>query len=308
MKIIYFGTPKFSADILSYLFEKKVNIVAVVTQKDYVRNNINNISEVKKISFLYLNDNDILQPEKASDPVFIEKLKKYKADLFVVVAYGQILKEELLNIPVLGCINVHASLLPKYRGAAPIHHSILNGEKFTGITIIKLVKKMDAGPIIAQKEIEIKDDMIFTKLKDELCILAKPFLYEVIQKFKKNEIEYKEQDETKVTFAPKINRKLKEIDFNNDAKKIYNQIRAFADEHGAFCKISINKIIKDLKIFKAKIIDQQMNPKEMKIEKKSLIIGCKNKSLELIEVQLEGKKRMKISEFIKGIQNKIIFI
>ncbi len=308
MKIIYFGTPKFSADILSYLLEKKINVVAVVTQKDYIRNKSEIISEVKKTALQYLNDKDIFQPEKASDPKFLEELKKYKADLFVVVAYGQILKEELLNIPELGCINVHASLLPKYRGAAPIQQSILNGEKTSGITIIKLIKKMDAGPIIAQKEMEITDDMIFTELSDELCNLAKPLLYEVIQKFKKKEIKFYEQDESKVTFAPKIIKELREININNDVKKIYNQIRAFANQPGAFCKISINGNIKDLKIFKAKISKVSSRSKEMKIENDSIIVGCKNGSIELIEVQLEGKKKMSASEFIRGIQNKISFI
>lgn len=308
MKIIYFGTPKFSADILTYLFEKKINISAVVTQKDYIRNNVEIFSEVKRTALLKLNTNDILQPENASAPVFLQQLKTYKADLFVVVAYGQILKDELLKIPPLGCINVHASLLPKYRGAAPIQYSILNGEKTTGITIMKLVRKMDAGPIISQKEIEIKDDMIFSDLHDELCNIAKPLLLEVLQKFEKNEIKLIEQDESKVTYAHKITKELREINFNNDAKIIYNQIRAFADEPGAFCKISINGNSKDLKIFKAKILDLQLKQKEVKFENDSIIVGCNKNSLELLDVQLEGKKRMKIFEFLKGIQRKISII
>lgn len=308
MKIIYFGTPKFSAEILSYLFEKKIEIVAVVTQKDNIRNNFKILSEVKKTALVHLNENDILQPEKVSDVNFLEKIKEYEADLFVVVAYGQILKDELLNIPSLGCINVHASLLPKLRGAAPIHHAILNGEKTTGITIMKLIRKMDAGPIILQKEVSIGDDMIFTELRDELCSLAKPLLYEVILKFKKNEISLFEQDDSKATYAPKIIKESREINFDNDAQKIYNQIRAFSSEPGAFCKISINKSIKDLKIFKAKILNLQMKPKEVKIENETLIVGCKKNSLQILEIQVEGKKKMEIPEFIRGIQNKISFI
>jgi methionyl-tRNA formyltransferase len=308
MKIIYFGTPKFSAEVLSYLFEKKVNIIAIVTQKDYVRNDIKITSEVKKIALKHLNERDIFQPEKASDPKFLEELKKYKADLYVVVAYGQILSQNLLDIPNLGCINVHASLLPKYRGAAPIHHSILNGDKTTGISIQKLVRKMDAGPIIVQKEIKIKDDEAFTELHDELCSLAKPLLYEVIQNFQKKDIKFFDQDESKVTFAHKITKELKEINFENEIQKIYNQIRAFANEPGAFCKVLINGNVKELKIFKAQISDIILSPKEMQINNDKIIVGCKNGSIEILEVQLEGKKRMKISEFIKGIQNKISFI
>jgi methionyl-tRNA formyltransferase len=308
MRIIYFGTPKFSADILSYLFEQKINIVAVVTQKDHIRNSRQSSLEVKKVAQLYLNDDDILQPEKASDLQFLEKLRKYEANLFIVVAYGQILKEELLDIPSLGCINVHASLLPKYRGAAPIHHSILMGDTKTGITIIKLVKKMDAGPIVAQEEIAIEADMNFTELQEKLCILAKPLLLQVINKYEKNEVTFCKQDESKVTFAPKITQEMKEINFNNEAQKIYNQIRAFAKKPGAFCKISVNGIIKNLKIFKAKITDLKIPSKAVKIENDSLFVGCKDRALELIEVQMENKNKMKASEFIRGIQNKISFI
>lgn len=308
MKIIYLGTPKFSAGILSYLFERKAKIAAVVTQPDYMRNNTVFMSEVKKTALKHLSEKDIFQPEKAYEPAFLENLKKYNAGLFIVVAYGQILKEELLKIPSLGCINVHASLLPKYRGAAPIHHAILNGEKTTGITIMKLVKKLDAGPIIIQKELKIRDDMVFTQLYDELCDLAKPLLYEVIKKFEKNEVTFAEQDESKATFAPKIAKELREINFNNDAQNVYNQIRAFAFEPGAFCRVSINESIKDFKIFKAKILDLKMPPKEIRFENHSIIVGCKKDSIELMEVQLEGKKKMQVCEFLRGIPGKISII
>jgi len=303
MKIIFFGTPKFASDILTYLFEKKVNIAAVVTQKDLIRNNKAFISEVKKTGFFYLNEEDVYQPEKASDVIFLEKLKKYSADLFVVVAYGQILSQKLLDIPKKGCINVHGSLLPKYRGAAPIQHAILNGEKKTGITIMKMVKKMDAGEIIMQEEIDIPADMVFTQLEEKMCEIAKPLLLEVIKKYKKNDITFIEQDEDQVTFAPKITKEIRRINFQRPSIFIYNQIRAFANKPGAWLEVLINKSKKELKIFKSQLSDIKLKPKEIKVGKDFFLIGTEDNALKILEVQLEGKKKMRAFEFIKGVKN-----
>lgn len=308
MKIIFFGTPKFAADILSYLFENKVNILAVVTQSDLKKNNRSYFSEAKKVANLYLNDSEIYQPIKASDPNFLNELKKYEADLFIVVAYGQILKQVLLDIPKIGCINVHASLLPKYRGAAPIHRALLNGETITGITIQKIVRKLDAGSIVSQQKIEIPNEMVFTQLQEKMCELAKPMLIDVIEKYKKNDISYLEQDESQVSFAPKITKEMKQINFENSAKKIFDQIRAFAQKPGAFCRVSINNQEKELKIFQSKILYKKIPVKSFEIINNSLIIGCIDNSLKLIEVQLEGKKKMRASEFIRGVKNKISFL
>lgn len=307
MKIIFFGTPKFAANILSYLFENKVNIKAVVTQSDLKKNNRSYFSEVKKLSSLYLDDSEIYQPMKASDPDFINELKKYEADLFIVVAYGQILKQALLDVPKKDCINVHASSLPKYRGAAPIHRAILNGETLSGITIQKMARKMDTGPIILQNKIDIPENMVFTSLQEKMCDLAKPMLLEVIEKYKKNDVSYMEQDESRASYAPKITKEMKSINFENRAKKIFDQIRAFAQKPGAFCKVSINNQEKELKIFESKIVLKKLKPKSFEIVDNSLIIGCKENALELVEVQLEGKKKMRASEFIRGVQNQILF-
>jgi len=228
--------------------------------------------------------------------------------LFVVVAYGQILTQELLDLPLLAPINVHASLLPKYRGAAPMQHCLINGDKKTGITIMKMVRKMDAGPIIDQDEIEISDDMNFSELEDKLCSIAKPLLLKVIEKFKNKNITYEMQDENQVTFAPKITKELREINFKNTSRAINNQIRAFSDKPGAFCRISLDSEIKELKIFRIKIIDINLKPKEVLIQNNAIIIGSQDKAVELLEIQLEGKKRMSASEFIRGVKNNIIII
>ncbi len=302
MKIVFFGTPEFAASILAYLVEKKCDIVAVVTQKDTVKGKTLLEPSVKKKA-LELLQKPIFQPIKASDPLFIQEISKLKADLFVVVAYGQILKKELLDSPLKGCINVHASLLPKYRGAAPIQRSILNGEKKTGVTIMKMAEKMDAGDIIAAKEVEI-GDMNFKDLEGKLCEIAKPLLLEVIEAYEKNRVKFIPQDENQVTFAPKITLSDLEIDFNNEAIKIYNQVRAFSPFPGARVNVELHGEKKMMKILKCKVLNLKSKPFEiLKFEKDAFIIGSKKDSIQILTLQIEGKKAMEVKEFIQGVKN-----
>lgn len=177
-RIVFFGTPSFAAEVLSFLVERSVPIVAVVTQPDRPKGRSQQIapSPVKELSLKKAPHIPILQPEKASEESFLQKLIELKADLFVVVAYGQILSQKLLDIPPLGCINIHASLLPKYRGAAPMQRCLMAGEKETGIAIQKMVRQLDAGDVIATAKIPIPPDMTHGELEEKLCSAAKPLL------------------------------------------------------------------------------------------------------------------------------------
>ncbi len=307
MKIIFFGTPVFAAEILEYLLDNKIDVLAVVTQPDKTNKNRVHIPAIKKIAEKFP-EIDIYQPEKASDPDFIQSLKKYKADLFVVVAYGQILKQELLDIPKLDCINIHASLLPKYRGANPIRRAIEKGEDTTGVTIMKMVKKMDAGDMIRTKEVEISDNMDFGALEEKLIEISKPLLLEVIKDYEKDRVQFTTQDESGVTFAKKYTYEEMQLDWNKDAKDNFNLIRALSPKPGAFIKILINDQTKILKILKTKISDNFLPPKKIDIQKDALFIGCKDRSLKILEVQLEGKKRMKAADFIRGIKNQFLIV
>jgi len=312
MKIVFFGTPQFAANILTFLKEKNINVVAIVTQKDTPKGNSFIEPPVKKKALELFQKPPIFQPVKASDPEFIEEIKKLKPDLFIVVAYGQILKKALLDIPSKGCINIHASLLPKYRGAAPIQRAILNGEKTTGITIMKMVPQMDAGDIIALKEIEI-GEMNFKELEENLCAIAKPLLFDVISAYEKNQIKAYPQDEKLVTYAPKITLSDLEINFNNDALNIYNQVRAFSPIPGARCLIELHGEKKMMKILQCKVLDVKNSldapGKVLKFEKDVFIIACKNQALQILKLQIEGKKAMDSIEFIRGVKNsiKIVF-
>jgi methionyl-tRNA formyltransferase len=304
MKIVFFGTPKFAANILEFLIKKNEKILCVVAQPDRRKN----IPQTKLIANKYLPNIEVLQPEKASDETFIEKLKSYNADLFVVVAYGQILKQKLLDLPKHDCINIHASLLPKYRGAAPIHRSIINGDAKTGITIMKMVKKMDAGDIIKQKSLDI-DDMNFEQLESKLCSVSCDLIYEVIKEYKKGDVSSIPQDESLVSFAPKIQIDDTEIDWNQNAKKIHDQIRAFSLRPSARCFVDINGNKKSLKFFDSKILEMQGKPGQiLKSEKNEFIIACKENALSFENVQLEGKRKMHVSDFLRGLPNKFSLI
>ena len=305
MKIVFFGTPYFAAEILKHLIQNNIQIVAVVTQVDKSHRYI---PEVKKTALKLLPNIPIIQPEKASDLEFIESLKKFDADLFIVAAYGQILKESLLNIPKLASINIHASLLPKYRGANPIRSAILNGDTITGITIMKMVKKMDAGDIILKKEVDINDDENFQILEKKLVDLSKDLIIETIKLFKEKKVLYTPQDESKVSYSSKIKFEDRLIDWNDSAKDIFNKIRAFSLEPGAIAKIIIDNEEKNLKILKAQIVEIKLNPKETKIEKNSLIVGCKDKSLSVQILQLQDKRSCDIVSFINGLKKEILFI
>ncbi len=309
MKIVFFGTPYFAKEILKYLIDSNVEIAAIVTQPDRVNGKRIHKPDVKKFIESENIQIPLYQPIKASSDDFIEILKQYEADLFVVVAYGQILKQKLIDLPKLCCINVHSSLLPKYRGAAPMQRVLMNGEKETGVTIMKLVLKMDAGDIIDVSRFEIPDEMNLKDLEAKMLERAKPLLLKVIKQFQNNDVSFLTQDETKVTYASKILPEDRIIDWSKGAKEIHNQIRGISPKPGAYAMISMNGEEKRLNILKTAIDQQEGKPGKVLVQsKKELIVGCSNHSLNIKEVQLEGKKPMDISAFLAGLHEKIYFL
>jgi methionyl-tRNA formyltransferase len=301
MRIVFFGTPEFAAETLSYLLDHKVSIVGVVTQPDRpkARSSAPAFSAVKEQLFKGSSDIPLFQPEKASDPEFLEKLKALRADLYVVVAFGQILPQKLLDIPPLGCINVHASLLPKYRGAAPIQRCLMQGEKITGVSIQKIVKQLDAGDVIATAETEIPPEMTFGELREVLCNLSKPLLLSVLHSFEKEGIpQGAVQDHSQATYAPKIETEEGVIDWKLSSDALHNLIRAFSPMPGARCWVDQGGEKKQLKILRSQKIDQTGMPGELL--SKDGVIACGKGALRLIEVQPEGKKRMSAADWLRG--------
>lgn len=306
MKIVFFGTSSFAARILSRLIERGYHIAAVVTRPDRSKGRHLQPSPppVKETVSKLKPDLPVFQPEKASSPEFADSmLKPLEADLFVVVAYGEIIKKNLLEMPKLGCINIHASLLPKFRGAAPIQRCLMEGEKKTGITIIEMSPQMDAGDILAIEAIPIADDMTFGELEANLCDLSIKLLVDVIRHFDEGKVVKTPQDHTLATLAPKLTPDDEKIDWQRPAMSIHNQIRALSPFPGAWCQIKIGSDAKRLKIKKAKVIKELSGvPGDiLSFGKEGWIIACGQGALQLVEVQLEGKKTMSAEECIRGI-------
>jgi methionyl-tRNA formyltransferase len=301
MNILFFGSSKFSLYFLEYLFLKRKDNLIVITSLDKPKGRGLKISFNPVKEFCLKHSLKVYQFENINDLVVREFLKNLNPDIFVVVSFGQIFSKELLEIPKIFPINVHASILPKYRGAAPINWAIINGEKKTGISIIKMEEKMDAGAIILQKEIEISiDDNVLT-LEKKLADLGCPLLVEAIERIEKNNFSLIPQNQKDVSFAPKLKKKDGLIDWNKDAFSIYNLIRgcfgwpsAFTYYKGKLLKIHRAEYSMDREI-------KSINPGEiLEVSKKGILVSCAKGFILIKELQIESKRKMSVEEFIRG--------
>ncbi len=304
MRIVFFGTSSFAARVLAKLMEQEVNVVAIVTRPDRSKGRHLQSSPppVKEMAQKLRPDIPLFQPEKASTAEFAQILQAFQADLFVVVAYGEIIKKNLLEIPKLGCINIHASLLPKFRGAAPIHRALMAGEKQTGITIIEMSAQMDAGDILALEAIPVPPQMTFGELEPLLCELSCKLLFKVIRQYAHGSVTKIPQEHALSTLAPKMTPEEELIDWQRPAEVIHNQIRALSPTPGASCQILIGDDKKRLKIKRSHITSGSDVPGTiLQFGKEGFIVACGEGALRLLEVQLEGKKTMTAEEFIRGV-------
>lgn len=299
-KIIFFGTPKIAIPSLNKI---SANVIAVVTQPDKPQGRGQKVSSspIKELA-LSLNIS-VLQPESTLDKDFRQKLRDLLPDLMVVVAYGKILGKKILEIPRLSAINLHPSLLPKYRGASPINWAIYNGEKTTGITIQKITSQMDAGPILGQKEVEILDNENAIQLEERLASIGAELLYDVIENIEN--ITPIPQDDSKATFAPILKKEDGLIDWNKDASFILRQILSLVPWPAAYTlfKGEIFKIYSAQTAYEdlIKNVDTLNNGEGTIIGRKDLIVKCGNNSALLLkQVQQSGKKMMNIASFING--------
>ena len=297
MNIIFMGTPDFSIPSLKTLIESKHNVLAVVTAPDKQRGRGRKVSFTPVKVFAIKNNLPVLQPERLKNNLgFIEELKQYDADLFAVVAF-RILPPDVFEIPKYGSFNLHASYLPKYRGAAPIQWALINGETETGLTTFKLAEKVDTGNIYLQMKIEIKPDDNLETLHDKLSAEGAKIVLDTVNLIESGDYVLHEQDNTLATPAPKITKEVAKIDWNNPAYQIHNLIRGLSPIPGAFFEYE-GKLIK---IYKTEIVGREdLTPLEFDQTKKELIVGCGQKALRILELQQEGKKRMGIEEFLRG--------
>jgi len=310
MKVIFFGTPTFASETLRFLVDHGIEVVAVVTKPDKPvgRSGKPVSGPVKLLAQEKLPNIPILQPVKASTPEFVETLKPFQADLFVVVAYGEIINQDLLDLPRKGCINVHGSLLPQYRGAAPIQRAIIDGQKESGITVMHMVRKMDAGPMIRQAKVKIGHNTTAGELHDLLLKAGADVLLQVIQDFEKGAVQEYEQDETQVTFAKKIELEDCEVHWSQPARTIHNRIRGVSPHPGAWCWVEVRGVKKRLKLLSSRVVFGYTETPGNFLEygKEGIIVACGDESLRLLEVKLEGKRAMKAEEFARGFSKQDI--
>jgi len=306
MNVIFFGTPSFAAEILKVLLKNRVKVSAVVTRPDKPkgRHGAPVPSAVKQVA---LEEGlPLFQPDRVSTETMISRLKTYQADLFLVVAFGEILSQELIDVPKIACLNVHPSMLPKYRGAAPIQRCLMHGDKETGVTIMHMVRKMDAGPILHQVPVTIEDDEPFGQLEERLCQIGATALLEVIQGYENGHPSEHLQDESKVTYAPKIEFEDCQIDWTKSSHEIHCFVRALNPYPGAWTEVKVKGQTKRLKIFQVMPSKFNVKPKDMVKEGDAILIGCGEGALCLGDVQLEGKIRMSARDLFRG--NQIEFI
>ncbi len=298
LKVVFMGTPDFSVPILKALIEN-CNVVGVVTQpdKEVGRNKEIVFSPIKKVALE--NNIKVLQPIKIRNDY--QDILKLNPDIIVTCAYGQIIPKEILDYPKYKCINVHASLLPKYRGGAPIHHAILNGDKETGITIMYMAPGMDDGDIISQAKIDIRDDETTGELHDELQELGKNLLIDTLPSIIKGTNKRIKQNEEEVSLARIIKKEDEIIDFSKSAIEVYNKIRGLNPFPSAYGLLDGKRI----KIFKA-VVEKNNSDEEfgkiIRVEKDEMIVKCGKDSIKILELQPEGKKKMDIKEFLNGVK------
>ncbi|MDB2614042.1 methionyl-tRNA formyltransferase [Chlamydiales bacterium] len=291
MKIVFFGTPQIAGRVLQYLIDQKLDIVMCVTKPDKP---LGRSSELKPPPVKIVANNyqiPVMQPEKVSTQECQAILEQLKPDLFVVVAYGEIIKQFLLDIPSFGSINLHASLLPKYRGAAPIQRALTNGEKETGVSIIKLVKKMDAGPILVKDRLIIPENMNSVELFDALETLGKKSILKAITQIKEGVSVEEVQDESQVTFAAKLEPKEYHISLSLPLKQVHNLIRGLYPN--AYILISLRGINK-----KIKLLNTVTHVSTPKLDKKRFFIEMDDGALEVLTLQQEGKRVMTAEEWL----------
>ncbi|MFN0065655.1 MAG: methionyl-tRNA formyltransferase [Chlamydiales bacterium] len=301
IKIVFFGTPQIARSILHSLIEKNANIVAVVTTPDKPVGRSGKLAPSSVKQLAVEKGLPLYQPRKASVLEFAQLLEKLHADLFVVVAYGEIFKENLLEMPRLGCINVHASLLPKYRGAAPIQRCIMAGEKESGVTIMRMTPELDAGDMLAVVKTPVGADMTAGELFIEIEKMGAEALWNVIESLEKGDARPIQQDSREASYARKLCIEDGEVDWKKPAKEHYDQIRGVTPKPGAWCNVEIGGKSKRLLIKKARLSLESGKRRGEHLSNRELLIACEGGgSIQLLEIQLEGKKTLTVHDFLKG--------
>lgn len=299
MRVIFMGTPDFAVPSLEALLTKH-EVVLVVTQPDKPKGRGKKMVPTPVKACALEHGIPVLQPEKVKEPEFVEQLRSYEPDLIAVTAFGQILSEPILEMPKYGCINVHGSLLPKYRGAAPMQWSIIDGEKVTGITTMYMAKGLDSGDMLLKAEVEITDEDTFATIHDKMAVTGANLLLDTLDQLEAGTLERIPQDHDAATYAPMITKETGHIDWSKNRQDIINLIRGLNPAPAAYT-IYEEEV---LKIFGAVISDMQAdgaaNGEIVAVVKKGFVVKCGDGCLLITEVQARGGKRMMTDAYLRG--------
>ena len=295
MKIVFMGTPEFAVPCLEALIKDGHDIKAVFTQPDKPKGRGYKLTPppVKELALQY--NLPVFQPDTLKNGGAFEQINSCEPDVVVVVAYGKILPKNILDIPKLGCVNVHASLLPKYRGAGPIQWSILNGEEETGVTTMYMAEGLDTGDMLEKSAIKIGENETTDELHDRLSVLGAELIVSTVRKLEKGEITPEKQDDALSNYAPMLTKELSLIDFNKKACEVHNLIRGLSSWPCAHTFYEGKR----LKIYRSEIVDMKGNPGEV-LDDKHFVIACGDKAIRAITVQYEGSKKMSSEDFLRG--------
>lgn len=301
MRIVFMGTPDFAVGSLQALCESgKHEILAVVTQPDRPKGRGNKLLQTPVKEYALAQGLTVYQPQKVKTPEFVELLHELQPELIVVAAFGQFLSKEILELPKYGCINVHASLLPKYRGAAPIQYAIIKGEKESGVTIMQMDIGMDTGAMLDKVVVPIAENTTMGELHDALREQGAALLLQVIDKIAAGTAVAEPQDNEQATYATLLDRSMEHIDWSKTAQEVHNLIRGFNPAPSTFTKLPNGK---SLKIWGSKMTDKSSDAAAGTViatGKHSFFVACGEGVLEITEVQPESKKRMPAQVFLNG--------
>ncbi len=303
IRIVYMGTPDFAVEPLEAIIKAGYEVAAVVTQPDKQKGRGKEVKMTPVKECALRHGIPVFQPVKIKEPEAVAELEKYQADLFVVAAFGQLLSEEILNMPEYGCINIHASLLPAYRGAAPIQWAVLNGEKESGVTIMQMDKGLDTGDMLLKRSVELSPKETGDSLHDKLMHLGAELIVEALSKLEKGELVPEKQKDELSSYAKKLTKAMGQIDWSKDAVSLERWIRGLNSWPSAYTFFGG----KTLKIWEAQVAEengaQKAEPGQVvSVSREGFTVACGQGALQILSLQLEGKKRVLTREFLLGYQ------
>lgn len=300
MRIVFMGTPDFAVPCLQALIDNGHEVAAVVTQPDRPKGRSGKLAPPPVKELAVQHDIPVLQPEKVKTPEVVNQLKELAPEVIVVVAFGQILSQAILDIPCYGCINVHGSLLPKYRGAGPIQWSIINGDKTTGVTTMYMEKGLDTGDMILKREFDILEKDTYESLHNRMSQIGAEVLLETLQLIEKGEAPRAPQNHEEHTYAPMLDKNTGKVDWAKSAREIYNLIRGTYPWPGAYSTCMSKKF----KIFNSEVFDEnsinQAYGVITEVGKDYLLISCGKGYIKVLELQFENEKRMNVEAYLRG--------